>query len=248
MEEHGITWVSKLPFNESFTSMLRGEGVPSLMRLGEHDNVFHVYHAVLVVSILTLLVLINHCRRSKELIPEGKASIENFAEVLVEGILKLIESTMGHEGRRFLPLIGTLAIFILFCNLLGLFPGFLPPTDNVNTTAACALTVFFFYHYIGIRRHGWRYVKQFTGPFWPLAPLMIPIEIISHFARPLSLSLRLFGNIKGDHLVLAIFSGLIPLIVPIGALGLGIFVSFIQSLVFILLSMMYISGALAEEH
>jgi F-type H+-transporting ATPase subunit a len=247
MEGHGITWVSELPFNEPFLSLLRSDKIPSVLRLGEHDNVFHVYHAILVVSILTIFILI--CgRRPKELIPEGRASIRNFMEVMVEGVLKLIENTMGHEGRRFLPLIGTLAIFILFCNLLGLVPGFLPPTDNINTTAACALTVFFFYHYIGIRKHGWKYVKQFTGSFWPIAPLMFPIEIISHLARPLSLSLRLFGNITGDHLVLVIFSGLIPLIVPICALGLGIFVSFIQSLVFILLSMMYISGALAEEH
>ena len=234
---HDFTWVSTLPFFGFFTSLL-----------GHEHDANAVYHGMLVLLVLTILVLIGYANKSKDLIPEGKASIRNFLEVLVEAVLGLVETTLGHEGRRFLPLIGTLAIFILFCNLLGLFPGFLPPTDNINTTAACALTVFFYYHYVGISKHGWKYVKQFTGSFWPLAPLMFPIEVISHLARPLSLSLRLFGNITGDHLVLVIFSGLIPLIVPIFALGLGIFVSVIQSLVFILLSMMYISGALAEEH
>jgi F-type H+-transporting ATPase subunit a len=242
MEGHDITWVSKLPFNDSFTSFLQSDSIPSFLRLGEDGNVFHVYHAILVVLILTVLVFIGYGKRSEDLVPEGRISIRNILEVLVEQLLKLIDNTMGHEGKKFLPLIGTLAIFILFCNLLGLIPGFLPPTDNINTTAACAIPVFFFYHYIGVRRHGWRYVKQFIGPFWPIAPLMFPIEVISHLARPLSLSLRLFGNITGDHIILAMSYGFIL------ALGLGIFVSGIQALVFILLSMMYMSNALAEEH
>ena len=234
---HDFTWVSKFPFFDSVTSLL-----------GHEHDAYAVYHGLLVALVLTGLVFVGYGKKSKSLVPDGRVSIRNVFELIVEQIIRLIDNTMGPEGRRFLPLIGSLAIFILFCNLLGLLPGFLPPTDNINTTAACGLTVFFYYHYVGIRRHGWRYVKQFTGSFWPIAPLMFPIELISHFARPLSLSLRLFGNITGDHLVLVIFSGLIPLIVPIFALGLGIFVSVIQALVFILLSMMYIAGAVAEEH
>ncbi len=235
---HDFSWVSQLPFFDALTSLVGGH---------EHDSTA-VCSVLLVVMVLTFFVLVGYGRKSKDLIPEGKVSIKNIGEVIVQTLLGVLEDTIGHEGRRFLPLIGTLAIYILFCNLLGLIPGFSPPTDNINTTASCALTVFFYYHYVGIRRHGWRYVKQFMGPFWPLAPLMFPIEIISHLARPLSLSLRLFGNMTGDHLVLMIFSSLIPLLVPIVALGLGMFVSFIQALVFILLSMMYLSGALSEEH
>ncbi|MFH2012628.1 MAG: F0F1 ATP synthase subunit A [Pseudomonadota bacterium] len=234
---HDFIWVTTLPFFHFVTSFL-----------GHEHDALAVYHGIIVFLVITVLVLIAYKGKADNLIPEGRASIRNVLEVLVEGILGLLENTLGHEGKRFLPLIGTLAIFILFCNLLGLVPGFLPPTDNINTTAACGLTVFFYYQYVGIRKHGWKYIKQFIGPFWPIAPIMFPIEVISHLARPLSLSLRLFGNITGDHLVLVIFSGLIPLLVPIFALGLGIFVSVIQSLVFILLSMMYISGALAEEH
>ena len=157
---------------------------------------------------------------------------------------------MGKKGKQFIPLVGTLALFILFSNLLGLIPGFLPPTDNINITAGCAIIVFFSTHYFGVIESGASYFKHFTGPKWWLAPIMLPIEVIGHLARPLSLSLRLFGNITGDHLVLVIFSGLIPLVVPVFALFLGLFVSIIQALVFILLSMMYISSAIehSSEH
>ena len=235
---HEFSWVANLPFFDSLTVVLGGHA---------HDT-SAVYHVALVVLVLTLVVIIGYWKKPKELIPDGKVSVKNVSEVIIEAILGLMDDVMGPEGRRFLPLIGTLAVFILFNNLLGLLPGFSPPTDNINTTAACGLTVFFYYQYVGIRKHGWRYIKQFLGPFMPIAPLMFPIEIISHFARPLSLSLRLFGNMTGDHLVLVIFSSLIPLLIPCIAMSLGIFVSVIQSLVFILLSMMYLAGALAEEH
>ena len=226
---HEFAWVSMFPFFDSLSSIL-----------GHEHDAYAAYHAILVVLLLSALVII-FGRKQNDIVPDERVTVRNVLEVTVEAIVKLIDNTMGTEGRKFVPLIGTLAVFILFCNLLGLIPGFLPPTDNINTTAACALTVFFYYHYLGIKKHGWGYVKQFTGPFLPLAPLMFPIEVISHLARPLSLSLRLFGNITGDHLVLSMSYGFAL------ALGLGIFVSFIQSLVFILLSMMYISGAIAEE-
>ena len=140
-------------------------------------------------------------------------------------------------------------LFILFNNLSGLVPGFMPATDNVNTTFACSLTVFVLTHYYGIREHGIKYVKHFMGPVWWLAPIMIPIEVIGHLSRPLSLGLRLFGNIMGDHLVTGIFFMLIPLFVPLIGMVLGTFVALVQAFVFILLSMAYFSGAVAhEEH
>ena len=143
---------------------------------------------------------------------------------------------------------GALFIYILFSNLLGLIPGFLPPTDNLNTNVACALTVFIFYNYQGFKAHGFAYLKHFMGPIWWLAPIMVVIEVISHLVRPASLSVRLFGNISGDHLVLGIFSSLVPIGVPVIFLFLGLFVSVIQAFVFTLLSMVYISLATAHDH
>jgi F-type H+-transporting ATPase subunit a len=185
----------------------------------------------------------------EDLVPDGKLTVRNLMELLVSGILRVMEDSMGHMAQRFLFLIGALAVFILFSNLSGLVPGFSPPTDNLNTTAACALVVFFSTHYYGVREHGVAYLKHFTGPFWWLAWLMIPIEIISHLARPMSLSLRLFGNIMGDHKVAAIFFVMVPLGVPVLTSVLGLFVSIVQTFVFMLLSMVYITGAIEhEEH
>jgi len=223
--------------------------IPGLNHLPAHTS-----NAILISLIIAVLVLIGTSRLRKgnpedNLIPEGKFSIQNLLETMVEMIIKLISDTMGHEhARDYLFIIGGLVFFILPCNLAGLIPGFAPPTDNVNTTAACALTVFALTHYFGWKEHGAKYLRQFTGPFLWLAPLMIPIEIIGHLARPLSLTLRLFGNIMGDHLVASIFVLLAPIAVPIPLAFLGLFVAFVQTFVFILLSMAYFSGAVSHDH
>jgi F-type H+-transporting ATPase subunit a len=147
---------------------------------------------------------------------------------------------------------GSLAFFILFSNLLGLVPGFLPPTDNLNTTVACALVVFFATHYYGIKTHGLKYIKHFMGPVWWLSPLFFIIEVISHLARVLSLSMRLFGNIMADHTLLSLTlltPSFLVIFLPPLAMFLGIFVSLIQAFIFTLLSMVYISLAIEEaEH
>lgn len=212
----------------------------------------HVSNGLIVSVVLLVLVLLGfrQLKRSEnELVPEPRLSFRNFLEITVENISKLVLDTMGERGREFILIIGTLALFILFNNLSGLVPGFLPATDNVNTTFACSLTVFVMTHYYGIREHGVKYVKQFIGPYLWLAPLYFPIELIGHLARPLSLGLRLFGNITGDHLVTAIFFSLIPLFIPLPVMFLGLFVAFVQTFVFILLSMAYFAGAIShEEH
>jgi F-type H+-transporting ATPase subunit a len=153
---------------------------------------------------------------------------------------------MGPKAKRFIPLIGTLFLFILLSNLIGLVPGFASPTTNLNTNAACAVIVFSATHYYGIKENGLVYLKHFMGPIWWLAILMVPLELVGHLVRPVSLSLRLFGNMNGDHMVLQIFSDLVPFGVPVVFIVLGMFVSFIQALVFTLLSILYISGAV--EH
>jgi F-type H+-transporting ATPase subunit a len=214
----------------------------------------HIANAILISLIIIIMVLIGTRRiRSLDLeeliIPEGKFSLQNLLETMVEAILKLISDSLGSDvARGFLFVIGASIFFILFSNLSGLVPGFTPPTDNLNTTAACALTVFFLTHYFGWREHGVKYLKQFVGPFLWLSPLMIPIEIIGHLARPMSLSLRLFGNIMGDHLVAAIFFMLCPILIPVPIAFLGLFVAIVQTFVFTLLALAYFQGAISHDH
>ena len=229
-----ITWVALIP------------GLDSIPE--------YVANAILISLIIVLLVLIGtrKIRNSDPdelIIPTGKFSLQNILEVMVEAILKLITDSLGGDvARKFLMVVGGGIFFILFSNLSGLIPGFNPPTGNLNTTAGCALTVFFMTHYFGWQEHGVKYLKQFMGPFLWLAPLMIPIEIIGHLARPMSLSLRLFGNIMGDHLVAAIFVMLCPILVPVPIAFLGLFVAIVQTFVFTLLSLAYFQGAISHDH
>ncbi len=211
----------------------------------------HLASTALVVAFILLFAYLatRNIKKGKGLIPSDKLTSQNIGELIVQAFSGILEDTIGHgEGVKYLPLIGTLGIFILFSNLSGLIPGLLPPTDNLNTTAGCALIVFFATHIIGFKKHGLKYLKQFCGPFWWLAWLMIPLEIISHLARPLSLSLRLFGNIMGDHLVFSIIVSMMPLLVPIPVLLLGTFVAIVQTVVFVLLATVYIAGAVSEGH
>lgn len=174
--------------------------------------------------------------------------IQNVMEVIIGALDSLLIETMGQHGKKYFPLIATLGLFILSSNLIGLIPGFDSPTSNLNTTVSMALCVFLMTHIVGVRIQGFKYLKQFMGPVWWLTPLMMPIEIVSHLSRPLSLSVRLFGNIQGGHIVLAVLFILVPLLVPLPILVLKIFISIIQTLVFVLLSMMYIAGAMEEHH
>jgi F-type H+-transporting ATPase subunit a len=192
---------------------------------------------LLVVSVLAT--------KSLKSIPSG---LQNFMEVVIGGIENMIVETMGEHGRPFFPLVATLAIFILVSNLIGLVPGFFPPTANINTTAACAVIVFLSTHVVGIKHHGLHYLKHFMGPIAWLAPIMFFIEVIGHLSRPVSLTLRLFGNMNGHELVLMIFFGLAPFLVPLPMMLMGVLVSFIQAFVFMLLAMIYIQGSLEEAH
>ncbi len=201
-----------------------------------------IYTWLVIVLLLVLSVLATSAVKS---IPGG---LQNFMEVIIGGIENMIVENMGEHGRSFFPLIATLAIFILASNLIGLIPGFFPPTANINTTAACAIIVFFSTHVVGIKHHGVHYFKHFCGPVAWLAPAMFFIEIIGHLSRPVSLTLRLFGNMNGHELVLMVFFGLAPFLVPLPMLLMGVLVSFIQAFVFMLLAMIYIQGSLEEAH
>jgi len=238
----------------------------------------HVTYTWLVMLILVGLAVVGS--RRPELVPRG---LQNFLEVVLEQFITLIDDVIGPDGRRYLPLIATLGLFVLVGNLVSLVPGFAGPTANLNTTAACALVVFVSYHWIGVRTQGvGAYLNHFSGPMpWslgmiPIKLLMIPIETISHLARPLSLSLRLFGNMTGGHILLAIMfflmgldgllgwalsgsavgivlGGLGSLITAVFTIGfiypLKILVSFLQAFIFVMLTMLYIAGAIEHaEH
>ena len=246
----------------------------------EHPPIFHltgipdhVTYTWLVMLILATLTFV--ASRNLQLVPRG---LQNLFEVVLEEFIQLIDDVIGHEGRRYLPLIATLGLFILSGNLIGLVPGVTGPTGNLNTTAACALVVFIAYHSIGIRKQGaLNYLKHFAGPVpLPLKPLMFVIEIISHLARPLSLTLRLFGNMTGGHILLAVIfllmgldgligwalsgsvagaviggiGGVVTIVFTVGFLyPLKILVAFLQAFIFVMLTMLYVSGAIEEaEH
>ena len=250
------------------------------MELIEHPPIFRipsipdqVLYTWIVMGILLVVAVVS--TRRLQMVPRGS---QNFMEVVLEQFVNELDETIGPGGRRYLPLIATLGLFILTSNLMGLVPGLIAPTANLNTTAACALIVFFTYHWIGVRKQGFvPYLKHFAGPVpAALKPLMFVIEIISHCARPLSLSLRLFGNMMAGHILLAIFffmMGLDGMLgwalsgslggILIGApaaailvvfvigflLPLKILVALIQTFIFCKLAMLYIAAAVEEtEH
>ena len=181
----------------------------------------------------------------KKTAPTG---VQNLLETIVGGLENFVLDIMGPEGTHYLTLIGSLFLFILVCNLQGLIPGFDSPTANINTTLALALVSFTATHYIGLRRHGIGYIKHFMGPMPLLAPLMFPIELISHLARVMSLTFRLFGNMVAKHKLLLVLALLAPYIAPVPILGLGLLVAFVQAGVFTLLTMLYLSGSIEEAH
>jgi len=207
----------------------------------EVQTIFMIY----VIIGLTVFAFLMSGRMT--LVP-GK--LQSILELVVDTFMNMVDETMGHKGRKYFPFILTFAVFIFICNVLGMIPGLFPPTANLNTTLALALIVFVATHVIGVKEHGLKYFKHFMGPVWWLAPLMIPIEIIGHLARPVSLSLRLFGNIMGHEQIVGVLLLLMPIAYPLLALStvLGILVVFIQAFIFALLAMMYIGGALEEAH
>jgi F-type H+-transporting ATPase subunit a len=231
--EHGFNWFSKLPFIADDPERLL---------------IFTTVFIAAVIFIISAKIFNSIKKSSNPLIPQKKFSFQNFFELVIQATVNIMKDIIGHNAEKYLPLIGSLFIFILFCNLFGLIPGFIPPTSNPYTNGACAIIVFLYYNYQGFKEHGIKYLKHFAGPLIYLAPLMFVIEVISHIFRPLSLMVRLYGNISGDHQVLAIFSGLVPVVVPVIFLVLGLMVAFIQAFVFATLSTVYIGLAVSHEH
>ncbi len=217
----------------------------------EHGQVFwlpdHVIMAMLAVAVIAALVI----PVSRRLSVEQPGNLQQMLELTVSGLEGLLEDVIGHgAGKQFLSFVGSLAVFIFVCNIFGLFFFIQPPTANPSTTFALSITAFVFYNVVGVREQGlFKYLKHFAGPLPALAIIMVPIEIISHLARILSLALRLFGNIFGEHTATGIFFGMFPFLLPWPMMGLGIFGALLQAFIFIMLTMAYLQGAVAhEEH
>lgn len=179
---------------------------------------------------------------------EKPAPVQHLAEITHEFVLEQGESIIGHGHERFTSYLTVLGLFILLCNLMGLIPGLESPTANVVVPLGFAVATFVYYHYHGVRENGFGYIKQFLGPVWWLYPLMFLIEVISHFARVLSLTVRLYANIFAGDLVTLAFFSLIPLGVPLVFMGLHMFVAVVQAYVFFLLGAVYLSMAVAHDH
>jgi len=242
-----FTWLSLLPF----------------LHTEEGAQYLPLAHSILAVLIVLMLAWFARMAMLRApagpagLVPDDKLSPRNIFELYTEAILGLCRGVLGKDAEIFFPLIAGLFLYIFVSNCLGLFPGFLPPTDQLNTNVPMALVIFAVYNVVGLRRNGLvGYFKHFWGPVGWLGPLMLCIEVVSHLSRPLSLSVRLYGNIFGDHLVLEIFLNELPTAIhailgygiPVAFLGLGLFVCFIQAFVFSLLSVMYIGLATSHDH
>lgn len=221
-------------------------------------NVQHVAWGWVVLAILTVFgfVASSAVRDTKAaIVPEERLTIRTFVELFSSAVYKMMSDVMGKDAARyFLPLIGTCAFFIFTSNVIGMVPGVVPPTESLKTTVVCAVIIFIATHVYGVQRNGMAHVKHLFGPWLgpigiPLNILMFVIEVIGHLARPLSLSLRLMANIFADHLVLAIFASLLPWFVPLAVLPmlLGTMVVIVQTVVFCLLSTVYIGMAI-ENH
>ena len=224
--EHGFTWLGSLGLPDAIATSL------------------------LVATLLILFALAARARlaSANAVEPEDGVTVRNVAEMFVEAIQGLAEGVIGHGSEKYVPLLATFFIFILVANLLGLVPGFSPPTSDFNITFALGVVSFVAYNYYGMRAHGAGYVKQFLGPMLLLAPLMLLVEIFSHVFRPISLGIRLFANMFADHQVVAMFTDMTKVVIPVIFYLLGAFVSVVQAFVFTMLTAIYIALAISHDH
>lgn len=254
--DHHQSWYTLLPFYEDIlmffqenyqnTIVFNSGIMPENSRF---EGVQHILAALMVFGILLFMSLIARFKmRNIEavIVPSKKLTVLNFFEIVTQMLMNLMKDVIGHDYKRHVPVVGTLALFILFSNLLGLVPGFTPPTDNLNTTLACGLVVFIYFNLQGLRVHGIGHITHLANPIgewwgWFLAPLLFPIEVVGLIVRPFSLAIRLAGNMIGDHKVVFAFAGVLPFLLPLPFMLLGLLVSVIQTAVFCILTCVYIS-------
>jgi F-type H+-transporting ATPase subunit a len=246
MPEHEI-WLTRL-FNDNLAGL--GNSVLSLVRAHAENPARPWTNFITMQILVAVIIVVLFAVLRPRLSMDRPGKTQHLFEVIYTFLRGEAHDNIGHEGPRFLPFIGTLFIFILFCNLIGIIPGFESPTMNPSVPAGCALLVFIYYNFMGFKQQGiGKYLAHFAGPMPILAPLMVPIELISHMARPLSLTIRLFANMLAGEKVTVVFLGLTYLIAPAVFMGLHVFVSFLQAYIFVLLTMMYLSETVPhEEH
>lgn len=211
-----------------------------------HEHSFILVSHALLVAVIAL-VIAKLATRNLQTVPNG---CQNVVETYLTGVVSMGKDVLGQENARtYLPLIASIGIIVFLSNLIGIIPGFESPTGNINFTLALALMVFVYYNYLGIKKNGLgKYFAHFAGPVAWLAPLMFVIEIVSHLSRIVSLSFRLFGNIKGDDLFLMVLLMLAPWLVPLPAFALLSFMALLQAFIFMMLTLVYIAGATMMEH
>ena len=226
--EHGYTWLHDLPIPE------------------------HIATAILVALLLVVFGLRVRSKLTNTeaaLQPEDGVTARNVAEIAVEFVSGLAEGVIGHHAERCVPLLAAFFVYILVSNLVGLVPGFVPPTSNFNTTLGLGLVSFLAYNAYGMREHGvGGHLKHLLGPVIWIAPLMLVVELFSHAFRPISLGIRLFANMFADHEVVSIFTNLTKVVIPVLFYVLGAFVAVVQAFVFTMLSAIYISLSMAHDH
>lgn len=241
--------------NESFTWLSAIAKPTGIEEAFSHQGIHHFEHILTFLLICILLVVAGIVYRSKTsniesaVVPEHGITFKNITEMYGSFIMAQCRAVLGEKSApKYFSFVATIFILIFLSNAIGLIPGFLPPTESINTTLALGVFSFFYFNIKGCKEQGTlNYLKHFAGPLWYMAILIFPIEIISTCIRPISLALRLYGNMYGDHMVLGTFSHLAPLGVPVVFMLLGLLVSFIQAYVFIMLSMVYVSLATAHH-
>ena len=205
----------------------------------------YINHIIMTVGALIVVPAIFLIfARKPSLIP---TPVQNLFEMYIEFVDNMIKEQMGKEGRKFFPLIAGLGLFIFFGNLMGMIPGLESYTANMNTTLGLAILVFIIYNFVGIKKHGFGYIKHFMGPIPAAAPVFFIIEILSHISRPVTLALRLFANMTGGELMTVVLIFLVPLLVPLPIMLIHLIAVFLQTYVFMILTTVYIAGALVEE-
>jgi len=236
-------WITRI-FNDRFSEL----GNAALQLVGLHPEPRPWANFIVMQFLVAALLVVVFAVLRARLSATKPGKLQQVFELYYGFVRGQAESQMGHAASRYLSYFGTIFIFILICNLIGVIPAFESPTMNAPVTLGCALATFLYYHLMGVSTHGFKYILQFMGPKWWLAFLMFPIEIVSHLARPLSLTVRLYANMFAGEKITAVFVGLTYLGFPVLVMVLHVFVSLVQAYIFMLLTMFYVSSAVSHEH
>ena len=239
---------SELFITRIFNDYLASAGNAALHLVGMQSQSRPWANFVVMQILVVVILMVVFAVLRRRLSADRPGGLQHTFEMIYEFVRGQAEDQVGHEGERYLAYFGTIFIFILSCNLIGLIPAFESPTTNPSVTAGCAAATFLYYNLLGIQAHGFKYILHFMGPKWWLAPLMLPIEIISHIARPLSLTIRLYANMFAGEQVTMVFLKMTYFLIPVVFMGLHVFVGVVQAFIFMLLTMAYVGGSVSHEH